>query len=124
MPVSDPKRLNERYNALFAARDLDGLMALYEDDAMLCPAPGREIRGRAEIAKRLDGLLALNGALEVSEQSCVVVEDCALMHARWRFVGTNGEGAPIAFGGVSSKLARRGPDGNWRYVVDMPTGGV
>ncbi|MGD0185822.1 MAG: nuclear transport factor 2 family protein [Roseiarcus sp.] len=124
MPVSDPRRLNERYNELFAARDLDGLMALYEEDAVLCPAPGREIRGRAEISKRLAGLLALTGVLEASEQSCVAFGDCALLHARWRFVGTNGEGKPVAFGGVSSKLARRGPDGNWRTVIDMPTGGV
>ncbi len=124
MPVSDPRRLNERYNELFAERDLDGLMALYEEDAVLCPAPGQEICGRAEISKRLAGLLALTGVLETSGQSCVAVENCALLHARWRFVGVTDEGARIEFGGASSKLARRGPDGNWRTVIDMPTGGV
>ncbi len=92
MPVSDPRRLNERYNELFAERDLDGLMALYEEDAVLCPAPGQEIRGRAEISKRLAGLLALTGVLETSGQSCVAVENCALLHARWRFVGVNRRG--------------------------------
>jgi ketosteroid isomerase-like protein len=66
----------------------------------------------------------MKGVLEASEQSCVAFENCALLHARWRFVGTTGEGKPIEFGGASSKLARRGPDGNWRYVIDMPTGGV
>jgi ketosteroid isomerase-like protein len=124
MSVTDPRNLNEHYNELFRKGDLDGLSCLYEEDAVLCPAPGQEVRGRAEIRKRLSDLIALQGDLSTSEQSCVEFENIALLHARWHFVGATDDGKPIRMGGTSSKLARRGPDGVWRYVLDMPVGGI
>lgn len=124
MSVTDPRNLSEHYNELFRKGDLEGLVCLYEEDAILCPAPGQEIRGHAEIRKRLSGLLALKGDLSTTEQSCVEFESFALLHARWHFVGATDDGKPIRMAGVSSKLARLGPDGAWRYVLDMPVGGM
>ncbi len=124
MPFTDPRHLNERYNELFRQGDLEGMAALYEEDAILCPAPGQEIKGRAEIKKRLSSLLALKGTLSTSEQNCVEFENFALLHARWSFAGVSPEGKAIPMGGSSTKLARRGADGAWRYVLDMPVGGV
>ena len=124
MTIADPRKLNERYNQLFRERDLDGLLSLYEDDAILCPAPGQQVTGRSEIEKRLRALIALKGILTASEQSCIAFENCALLQARWQFVGTSPDGKPVEMGGTSTKLARRGPDGFWRYVIDMPLGGL
>jgi uncharacterized protein (TIGR02246 family) len=122
--VSDPRNLNEHYNELFRQGDLEGLVSLYEEDAILCPTPGQEIKGRAEIKKRLSGLLALKGTLSTTEQNCVEFENVALLHARWSFTGVSPEGKAIQMGGSSTKLARRGADGAWRYVLDMPISGV
>jgi ketosteroid isomerase-like protein len=124
MPVTDPRNLSENYNELFRKGDLDGLVGLYEENAVLCPTPGQVIRGRAEIRKRLSGLIALKGDLSTHDQSCVEFENFALLHARWNFVGATSDGRPVQMGGTSSKLARRGPDGVWRYVLDLPVGGV
>jgi ketosteroid isomerase-like protein len=123
MSVIDPRNLNEHYNEMFRKGDLEGLVALYEEGAVLCPAPGQEVRGRAEIRRRLSGLIALKGTLDASEQSCVEFENLALLHAQWRFIGTTPDGKPMQMGGSSSKLARRGTDGFWRYILDMPAGG-
>ena len=123
MPITDPRNLNERYNELFRERDLDGMLSLYEENAILCPVPGQQVKGRIEIRKRLGGLIALKGTLVASEQSCVEFENCALLHAHWQFNGTTPDGNPVAMGGTSTKLARRGRDGCWRYVLDMPLGG-
>lgn len=124
MSVNDPKHLNEKYNELFRAGDLHGLASMYEADAILCPAPGQIVKGRAEISKRLSTLLTLNGSLTTFEQSCVVFENLALLHARWSFAGETSDGRPVEMGGISSKLARLGVDGAWRYVLDMPVGGI
>jgi uncharacterized protein (TIGR02246 family) len=124
MPVTDPRNLNEHYNELFRQGDLEGLVSLYEEDAILCPTPGQEIKGRAEIKKRLSGLIALKGILNTTEQNCVVFENVALLHARWSFTGVSAEGNAVQMGGSSTKLARLGADGAWRYVLDMPVGGV
>jgi hypothetical protein len=47
-----------------------------------------------------------------------------LLHASWSFTGVSPEGKTVQMGGSSSKLAQRGADGAWRYVLDMPIGGV
>jgi ketosteroid isomerase-like protein len=51
MTIADPRNLNERYNELFRERDLDDLLALYEDDAILCPVPGQQVQGHIEDRK-------------------------------------------------------------------------
>jgi uncharacterized protein (TIGR02246 family) len=122
--VSDPRNLSGRYNELFRQGDLEGLVSLYEENAILCPTPGQEIKGRAEIKKRLSALLTLKGALSTTEQNCVEFENIALLHARWNFTGVSPEGKTVQMGGSYSKLAQRGADGAWRYVLDIPLGGV
>jgi ketosteroid isomerase-like protein len=124
MPITDPRHLNDHYNMLFRQGDLDGLVSLYEEDAVLCPEPGLQIKGRAEIKKRLGGLIALKGTLSATQQSCVEFENFALLQAHWQFVGSTGDGQPIRMGATSTKLARRGVDGQWRYVLDLPAGGL
>jgi ketosteroid isomerase-like protein len=121
--VFEPGRLNERYNAIFRARDLDALVALYEPDAVLSPQPGLEVRGAAAIRERLAGLIALTGSLESRDHVCIVSGDIALLRATWRFEGRSSSGAPVSLGGRSAKVARRQGDRSWRYVLDVPHGG-
>ena len=120
MAVTSPDRLNERYNALFRVADLENLVALYEPDAVLAPAPGKELRGHAEIRAQLKQLLKLRGELISQQLSCVRQGDIALLQARWSFSGKSATGSTIAMGGVSAKVARRGADGEWRFAIDLP----
>ncbi len=120
MDVADPKHLNERYNELFRARDLEGLVGLYESSAILCPTPARRLNGHAQIREQMKALLTLAGELEATQLSCIQHDDLAMLHAKWRFRGVDGSGNAVDIGGHSSKLARRGADGAWRYVMDLP----
>ena len=60
MSITDPRNLSEHCNELLRIGDLEGLVCLYEEDGVLYPAPGQEIRGRADIRTRLSGLIALS----------------------------------------------------------------
>jgi uncharacterized protein (TIGR02246 family) len=120
MAVTSPDKLNERYNALFRVADLENLMELYETDAVLAPAPGKELRGHAEIRAQLKQLLKLRGELISTQLSCVRQGDIALLQARWSFTGKSPTGGTVVMGGVSAKLARRSRDGEWRYAIDLP----
>lgn len=120
MSVSDPQKLNEHYNDLFRKGDLEGLTALYEPDAILSPAPGQELRGHDQLRGQLKNLLSLSGDLTAAQQSCVQLGDLALLHANWHFKGKDVSGGAVEMGGNSLKLARKGADGNWRYVMDLP----
>lgn len=120
MKVTDPKNLNEHYNDLFKEGDLEGLVDLYEPDAVLCPAPGHLLNGRDQIREQMKALLALKGELAATQLSCVQNGDLAMLHAKWSFKGTDGNGNVVDMGGHSSKLARNASDGSWRYVMDLP----
>jgi uncharacterized protein (TIGR02246 family) len=120
MKVTDPKNLNEHYNALFRAGDLEGLVDLYETSAILCPAPGHQLNGHEQIREQMKALLTLQGELVATQLSCVQQDELAMLHAKWSFKGTDGAGNAVDIGGHSSKLAKRDPDGAWHYVMDLP----
>jgi len=48
--------------------------------------------------------------------------DTALLVADWRFHGTAADGSDVATSGTNIEVARRQPDGNWRYLIDLPYG--
>lgn len=120
MKVTDPKNLNEHYNALFRAGDLEGLVGLYETNAVLWTTPEHQLTGQEQIREQMKALLTLKGELETTQASCVQHNGLALMNAKWSFKGTDGAGNVVDIGGFSSKLARKGSDGAWRYVMDLP----
>ncbi|PRC94059.1 YybH family protein [Solimicrobium silvestre] len=120
MKVTDPKNLNKHFNELFRADDLDGMMALYESSAVLCLASGHVLNGSEQIREQMKTLLALRGELTSEHLSCVQRDDLAMLHAKWQFKGSDSAGNAIDIGGYSSKLAKKGEDGAWRYVMDLP----
>ena len=120
MKATDPEKLNEHYNDLFRAGDLEGLISLYEMKAVLCPAPGTRLNGHAQIREQMKALLTLQGELTATQLSCVQQDDLAMLHAQWSFKGMDASGNAVDIGGHSSKLARRDSEGSWRYVMDLP----
>jgi ketosteroid isomerase-like protein len=122
MSVKAPQEINNYYNEAFRAGDLEQLVALYEPNAVLAPAPGQLVIGREAIKEKLRGLLSFTGKLYDENQSCVEFENLAMLRANWKFIGTDPEGNSVEIGGGSSKVARRQPDGSWLYVIDLPWG--
>lgn len=48
-------------------------------------------------------------------------DDLALLIVDWVIEGT-ADGRPVRIEGTATDVARRGPDGRWRYAVDNPFG--
>lgn len=121
MKVFDSSHLNEQFNVLFRAADLEGMVNLYAQDAVLVPSPGTTLVGAKQIEEHFRRLLTLQGELIATQLSCVLYGDMALLHAKWSFNGKNGSGNNVHLGGHSSKVAKKSPDGSWRYVIDVPS---
>jgi len=93
----------ERVNA----GDLDGVVALYEPDAVLAFPPGTTATGRQEIRAVYERFLADGPSLTLgAQQPAVVTGDVALTSTR------------LDGGGVTVEVARRQPDGSWLWAVD------
>jgi ketosteroid isomerase-like protein len=118
MNVTDPSVLNEHFNDLFRQGRLEPLSALYEAGAVIRLPDGTHISGQGRIKTYLAQLLTLRGRLVVAGQACIQHGELALLTADWNFEGEDAEGHPVEFGSRSTKVARRGADGCWRYLID------
>jgi ketosteroid isomerase-like protein len=96
----------ERLNA----GDVDGLVALYEPDAVLALPDGRTAVGAVEIRAAYRSLVAGRPRFEPGTQRPTLrSNDLALTSTR------------LTDGTVTVEVARRQPDGDWLWVIDQPT---
>jgi uncharacterized protein (TIGR02246 family) len=119
---SGAAQIHRQFEAAFNANDLDGLVALYEDDAALIPQPGTVVRGKDQIGPALQQFLDLGGAITLDTKEVVEVGELAYLINRWTLVGTGADGEPFELGAVTAEVARRQSDGGWRYVIDNAWG--
>lgn len=93
------------------ARDVEGLVALYEADAVLATPDGGAVRGEAEIRGFYAALTASAPRFSPGEQHPALrLGDLALTSTRL----PGGAGA-------TAEVARRQPDGTWRWILDRPS---
>jgi uncharacterized protein (TIGR02246 family) len=123
MAERGPVEAHALFQKAFNAGDLQGLMALYEPDAILIPQPGAEpVRGTQAIRSALEGFLALKGKVELDTKHVVQHGDIALLRSAWRVKGTGPDGKPVEMSHGSAEVVRRQPDGSWRCIIDHPFG--
>jgi uncharacterized protein (TIGR02246 family) len=122
MAVQRPEEIHEAFTTAFNAGDAAALLALFEPDAALAPAPGQVVTGRAAIGEVLAGFLALKGRMTIETVRVIRSGDVALLHGAWILSGTGPDGSAIEMAGRNAEVARRQADGSWQFVVDNPFG--
>lgn len=106
----DPQELEPLLIARAAAGDVDGMVALYEPDAVVAMGGGKFVRGAAEIRQFFADLLATGFVFHAGEQHpAIVIGRLALTSSRY----PNGT--------LSSEVARQQEDGTWLWIIDYPT---
>ena len=70
----------------------------------------------------LDALVALYALDRFLMARSVSAQGKAVLSANWRFHGTTTDGGDVSSPGTSIEVARREPDGSWRYLIDLPYG--
>jgi len=120
MGARNPEELGLLFAERVSAGDLDGLLELYEQGAILVGPDSSAAHGIEEIRGRLEDMLALAPRLTVEEPKVSCTEDIALISVNWRIsFSTNAEDSS-GLKGTSTEVARRQPDGSWLYVIDNP----
>lgn len=123
MAERTPGEAHAEFQKNFNAGDLQGLMALYEPDAVLIPQPdAKPVTGTQAIRSALEGFLALRGKIEMQTKHVVRHGDIALLRGTWRLKGIGPDGKPVEMVHGSAEVVRRQPDGSWRYIIDHPFG--
>lgn len=121
VPTEDPALHSAAFAAAFNSGDSAALDRSYEDLGVLVPRPGHPVTG-AERSAANAYLLGLGLPIDARTRHTYIAGDIALLIVDWSIRGTAPDGTEVDLAGTSSDVARRGPDGHWRYVIDNPFG--
>lgn len=94
---------------------------VYEPDGVLVATPGQPVTGAARAAAN-QRFLGLGLPIDVRPRHVYVADDIALLIVDWTIDGQGPDGQHVHLEGTATDVARRGPDGRWRYVIDNPFG--
>jgi uncharacterized protein (TIGR02246 family) len=114
--ATTPEQVHQLFAQFVNAGDADGLASLFEAGALMLPQPGLEARGAEQLQAACAGLCSLAATFEVRTDAVHVAGDLALMTNTWTATPPTGE----AFGGRTTEVVRRQPDGRWLAVIDDP----
>ena len=107
--ANEPEELPRLFLECANQGDVDGLVALYEPEAVLALPDGHNAVGSEEIRKFYATLLASRPHFEPGTQRAALRSgNLALTSSRL----TNGT--------VTAEIARQQVDGNWLWIVDQP----
>ncbi|MFC9898156.1 YybH family protein [Nocardia sp. NPDC127579] len=109
-PATEPNDLGKFFIERANAGDVDGLVALYEPDAVLAFPPGTIATGHAEIRKVYEQFVAAAPVLEPGRPHPALISGDLAMTS-----------TTLTTGEVVVEIARRQPDGSWLWAVDQPS---
>ena len=107
--ATEPNDLGKLFIERGNAGDVDGLVALYEPDAVLAFPPGTIATGHAEIRKVYEEFVAAAPELLPGRQHPALVGGDLALTA-----------STLTTGEATIEVARRQPDGSWLWVLDQP----
>jgi ketosteroid isomerase-like protein len=109
-PVRDPQDLERLLVARQHAGDVEGMMALYEPQAVVDCGEGRLLQGKEAIRAYFAGVVATGRKFAFGEQRPSLISgDLALTSTR------------LPDGTVTAEVARRQADGIWLWIIDKFT---
>ena len=117
--ATKPGQVIVEFTKYFNAGDTEGLLSMYEDGGLLLLEPTSNPEDCRDLRRVVQTYLDLKGTITIEASSELVVGDLALTHSRWRFEVPGDE--PLV--AVSAEVARRQPDGTWKYVIHNPYAG-
>jgi ketosteroid isomerase-like protein len=106
-PAVEPEHLERLFVARVNAGDVDGLLDLFEPDAVMAHEDGEVAVGHDSLRPVFEALVASGVQLTLGDQQPVLrFGDLALTSTQ------------LADGGITAEVSRRQPDGTWRWVID------
>jgi uncharacterized protein (TIGR02246 family) len=117
MPTT-PEETVSAFVACMHARDLPGLLALYEPEAVFISAVDTRAQGHAALGEAFLSTFTLKPTIEAKPVEVLLNGDLAWVANAWRFRGSAPDGTRIDQAGRSSVVMRRQADGTWRIAID------
>ena len=95
--------------------DVETMLGFYDPEGLIVDAAGVAHVGKDAIGKELAKYFSLGLQMSITQRHLFVAGDIASLILDWSYIGTARDGTEINMGATATDIARRGPDGLWRY---------
>jgi uncharacterized protein (TIGR02246 family) len=106
-PAQEPNDLARFFVERANAGDLEGLVALFEPDAIMTGLDGGSITGHQAIRAKYSAVLAGRTRFDLGNQQPPMIHGDIALTSTW-----------FDDGGAAAEVARRQPDGTWLWLID------
>jgi len=121
MAARTPKEVDDLFGQYLNSGNLDGLVSLYESDAVLVQQDRSEARGLEAIRQGLAGFVAMKPKIVMNVVAAVTAgNDVAVLYNDWNLEAPGPDGKPAQMSGKAIEIVRRQSDGSWRFILDDP----
>ena len=118
--ATQPEDLNRFFLERANAGDVEGVVALYEPNAVLV-GPGRQvISGTQALRQAYRQLFAGKPTFAGETQAAIHNGELALTSTRFTISGVGPDGKPMTVRTATTEVARRQSDGTWLWMIDQP----
>lgn len=112
----------EKMVAAFEAKDIDGVLATYENNAIVMFEPQKPVQGKENLRAAFTQFVGMNPQYTFSGHEVYVSGDIATHVAPWKMTGHLPDGTKIEQSGLSVAVLRKQTDGSWLMIQDNPHG--
>jgi uncharacterized protein (TIGR02246 family) len=121
-PPTEPALLPVAFQDALNAHDADRVLALYTENATMRTVTGEVISGSAAIRQEVEQTIAAGPHITNTTRHVFVGDGTALVIVDWNMRFNAPDGNRITTSGTTANVARRSPDGAWRFTILNPAG--
>jgi ketosteroid isomerase-like protein len=114
MPAKSPEDICYLFKKYMAEGDLDSLLSVYDPEAVFLNRAGEVKNGAEGLRQELAPFAAVKAAFDFNIKQVIQSGDIALMHTEWKV------SSPEPMSVYAIEVARRQPDGTWRWLIGDP----
>ena len=112
----------EKMVTSFHNKDIDGVLATYEDGAIVMFEPQKPVSGKNNLKMAFTQFAAVDPKFNFSGHEVYISGNIATHIAPWTMVGKMLDGSKIEQSGLSVAVLRKQADGTWLMIQDNPNG--
>jgi ketosteroid isomerase-like protein len=114
LQAKTPEEICELFKQYMAAGDIESLLGIYDHEVTFLNQSREFKRGREELREELTALASAKAKFDYSIKQVIQAGDIALMHTEWNV------SSPRLMHSYAIEVARRQPDGTWRWLIGDP----
>lgn len=112
----------EKMVMAFQNKDIDGVLATYENNAVVMFEPQIPVKGKDNLRVAFTEFVGFSPQYSFSGHEVYISGAIATHIAPWKMVGQLPDGSKIEQSGLSIAVLRKQADGSWLMIQDNPHG--